>query len=376
MDNKKTDLPAKKTEEEATTPSVEPTQSKPQKPTPSTHTAVHPSNSGKVWGLLLLLVIITALGAIGGIYLYQQLQAQQNATGQLEQKITTSMIQPNKKINQLTSEQAQLTQKLNQELIQFNQTQTELKQQVAQIAQRSPNTWRAEEALYLVRLAGRKLWLEHDPRTAASLLKAADERVESMMDPSLTPLRKALSKDISAVLSIKEADISGTALTLDDIIDSLNTLPLHRSEMSKTEQSDNDQMSNSVNDWQTNLAKSWHALIDDFVLIRKRTTDVAPLLAPNQQWYLIENIQNKLLQAQLSLYRQDQVNYRSSLALAKKWITQYFDLSNAKVADTITTLDALLTLKIETTQIKHFQSMKLLTQVVNYGNLLSEEPKS
>lgn len=376
MDNKKTDLPAKKTKKEAGSSPVTSDQPQSQEPTLPAQKTPNSSNTGKIWGLLLLLVIITALGAMGGGYLYQQLQNQQNSTRLLEQKLTSAMVKPNEKINQLSTKQGQLTQTLNQELTQFNKAQTELKQQVALIAQRSPNTWRAEEALYLVRLAGRKLWLEHDPRTAASLLKAADERVESMMDPSLTPLRKALSKDISAVLSIKEADISGTALTLDDIIDNLNTLPLHRSEMSKADQPDNDKMSNSVNDWQTNLAKSWHALIDDFVLIRKRTTDAAPLLAPNQQWYLIENIQNKLLQAQLALYRQDQVNYRSSLALAKKWITQYFDLSNAKVADTVTTLDALLTLKIETTQIKHFQSMKLLTQVVNYGNLLSEEPKS
>ncbi|WP_299491978.1 uroporphyrinogen-III C-methyltransferase [uncultured Shewanella sp.] len=376
MDNKKTELPAKKTKKEDETPPVESHQSQQKKSQPSVPAVKNTSNTGKIWGLLFLLVIITALGAMGGFYLYQQLQAQQNSTRLLEQKLTASMVKPNEKMNQLAAKQSQLTTTLDQQLTQLNKAQSELKQQVALIAQRSPNTWRAEEALYLVRLAGRKLWLEHDPRTAASLLKAADERVKSMMDPSLTPLRKALSKDISAVLSIKEADISGTALTLDDIIDNLNTLPLHRSEMSKAHEPDNDKMSNSISDWQTNLAKSWHALIDDFVLIRKRTTDAAPLLAPNQQWYLIENIQNKLLQAQLALYRQDQVNYRSSLALAKKWITQYFDLSNAKVADTIATLDALLTLKIETTKIKHFQSMKLLTQVVNYGNLLSEEPKS
>ncbi|WP_299003688.1 uroporphyrinogen-III C-methyltransferase [uncultured Shewanella sp.] len=376
MDNKKTELAAKETNKEAKSSPITSEQAQSKEPTLTEHKTPPPSNTGKIWGLLLLLVLITALGAVGGGYLYQQLQNQQSSTRLLEQKLTSALVKPNEKIKQLSIAQGQLKQTLNQELTQFNKAQTDLKQQVALIAQRSPNTWRAEEALYLVRLAGRKLWLEQDPRTAASLLKAADERIESMMDPSLTPLRKALSKDISAVLSIKEADISGTALTLDDIIDNINTLPLHRSEMNKPKPIDSDKMSNSISDWQTNLAKSWHALIDDFVLIRKRTTDAAPLLAPNQQWYLIENIQNKLLQAQLALYRQDQVNYRSSLALAKKWITQYFDLSNAKVADTITTLDALLTLKIETTQIKHFQSMKLLTQVVNYGNLLSEEPQS
>ncbi|MCL1126667.1 uroporphyrinogen-III C-methyltransferase [Shewanella surugensis] len=376
MDNKNTELPAKKPKKEAKSTPVE--NRVPLKESTAKPMNTHPtsSGSGKIWGLLFLLLIVTAAAALGGLYLYQQLQTQKMVSVNLEQKLTSLLIKPNQRINQLSEQQSQLTGTLDKQLTQLKTAQTQLKQRVSMLAQRNPNTWRAEEALYLVRLAGRKLWLEHDPRTAASLLKAADERVESMMDPSLTPLRKALSKDISAVLSIKEADISGTALILDDIIDNLEQLPLHRTEMNTANTADNDDMSNSVSDWQTNLAKSWHALIDDFVLIRKRTTDAAPLLEPNQQWYLIENIQNKLLQAQLALYRQDQVNYRSSLALAKKWIAQYFDLSNAKVEDTITTLDALLTLKIETTPIKHFQSMKMLTQVVNYGNLLSEEPKS
>lgn len=374
MDNKNTELPAKKPKKESKSAPVDthtPLKESTAKPIKTTS-----SGTGKVWGLLFLLLIITAVGAFAGFYLYQQLQTQKTVTANLNQKLTTLLIKPTEQIAQLSKQQSQLTGTLNKEFAQLNTEQSKLQQRVSVLAQRSPNTWRAEEALYLVRLAGRKLWLEHDPRTAASLLKAADERIESMMDPSLTPLRKALSKDISAVLSIKEADISGTALTLDDIIDNLDQLPLHRTEMNTSNTDNNDDMSNSVSDWQTNLAKSWHALIDDFVLIRKRTTDAAPLLEPNQQWYLIENIQNKLLQAQLALYRQDQVNYRSSLALAKKWISQYFDLSNAKVESTLSTLDALLTLKIETTQIKHFQSMKPLTQVVNYGNLLSEEPKS
>ena len=108
------------------------------------------------------------------------------------------------------------------------------------------------------------------------------------------------------------------------------------------------------------------------MIIRKRTTDAAPLLEPDQQWYLVENTRNKLLQAQLALYRQDQVNYRNSVKLARKWIYQYFDLKDQQVTDALATLDALETLKIQTTSIERFDSSNLLNQLVTYGNLMTE----
>ncbi|ABZ78459.1 protein of unknown function DUF513 hemX [Shewanella halifaxensis HAW-EB4] len=333
------------------------------------------------WGViftLFLLLLLTFASSAGGYYLYQQLQAQQAETAalqqELKQELQTVLVAPNQRITSLEQQQNQFKSSVDSTLKKTVDQQTQLEERVSIIAQRNPNHWRAEEAKYLVRLAGQKLWLEKDPSTATSLLKAADERIKSMRDPSLMPLRKALAKDIAAVAAIKNTDISGTVLTLDNIIDGLDKLPLNRAEthFSADELADT-QVSGSLDDWQSNLAKSWQALIDDFVIVRKRTTDAAPLLEPDQQWYLVENIKNKLLQAQLALYRQDQVNYRNSIKLARKWIYQYFDLKDQQTIDTLATLDALETLKIQTTNIERFEASNLLNQLVTYGNLMTEE---
>ncbi len=334
------------------------------------------TNKATPWGVIItlfLLLIVTFAAAAGGYHLYQQLEIQKAQSLALEQKLRAELVKPNQRIAFLEQQQNQFKSSVDLALSTAQNEQTQLQERVSIIAQRNPNHWRAEEAKYLVRLAGQKLWLEKDPSTATSLLKAADERIKSMRDPSLMPLRKALANDIAATASIKNTDIAGTVLTLDTLIDGIETLPLNRAETHfSAEELKDTQVSDSLDDWQSNLAKSWQALIDDFVIIRKRTTDAAPLLEPDQQWYLVENTRNKLLQAQLALYRQDQVNYRNSVKLARKWIYQYFDLKDQQVTDALATLDALETLKIQTTSIERFDSSNLLNQLVTYGNLMTE----
>ncbi|GIU43815.1 uroporphyrinogen III methylase [Shewanella sairae] len=384
METKNTDASASEPTTEPTVaaqPVVEPQSAavpEPQ-PTSSEHTAPSDTaqNKNTPWGTIItlfLLLIVTFSAVAGGYYLYQQLQMQQAESAKLNQKLQAALVEPNQRITMLEQQQNQFKSNVDLAMAQSFEQQTQLEERVSIIAQRNPNHWRAEEAKYLVRLAGQKLWLEKDPSTATSLLKAADERIKSMRDPSLMPLRKALAKDIAAVAAVKNTDISGTVLTLDSIIDNLDTLPLNRAETHfSAEELADTQVSDSLDDWQSNLAKSWQALIDDFVIVRKRTTDAAPLLEPDQQWYLVENTKNKLLQAQLALYRQDQVNYRNSIKLARKWIYQYFDLKDQQTTDTLATLDALETLKIQSSSIDRFQSSNLLNQLVTYGNLMTEE---
>lgn len=379
MENKHTDASSTEpTPEEtnASQPVIE-AQSEPQSSAAQPAVNEPPAaNKTTPWGVIItlfLLLIIAFATAAGGYHLYQQLETQKAQSLALEQKLQAELVKPNQRIAFLEQQQNQFKSAVDLALSTAQSEQTQLQERVSIIAQRNPNHWRAEEAKYLVRLAGQKLWLEKDPSTATSLLKAADERIKSMRDPSLMPLRKALAKDIAATASIKNTDIAGTVLTLDTLIDGLETLPLNRAETHfSAEELKDTQMSDSLDDWQSNLAKSWQALIDDFVIIRKRTTDAAPLLEPDQQWYLVENTRNKLLQAQLALYRQDQVNYRNSVKLARKWVYQYFDLKDQQVTDALTTLDALETLKIQTTSLERFDSSNLLNQLVTYGNLMTE----
>ena len=343
-----------------------------QKTTPSKPKNRRQSSSWWV-RLSILLVLIIALVAVGAnYYLLTQLQLQQAQTLAIDSRLKQSLVGPTERLNALEQQQ-KIDSQTSQQVSRLLAEQALLQERVSTLAQRSPQHWMAAEAEYLVRMAGRKLWLEKDPQTAAGLLTAADERIESMQDPALLPLRKALARDINHVNAIKASDIAGTIFSLDTVIGKLDKLSLNRSRAAKDKDVSQQQMTNSIEDWQSNLAKTWQALTEDFITIRKRTTDIAPLLSPEQQWYLVENIQNKLLQAQLALYRYDQINYRQSISMARKWIFQYFDLNDPVTEETLAALDALATLQLNTVSLSKFESTEKLKQLITYGEVMTIE---
>ncbi|MDT3321286.1 uroporphyrinogen-III C-methyltransferase [Shewanella sp. SP1S2-4] len=389
MDNNKHD--AKSPESEATAIIVSPettddtpatsassTESQTAKATPSTAPSQTPASSRSSWAIrfgVLLALGLTACTLGGGFMLYQQMQQQllaQDAKNiALQDQLQQALLQPNQRIGQL--EQQQLNDaKTYQELTKLAEDQNQLQDRINKLAQRSPTHWMASEAEYLVNMAGRKLWLEKDPRTASDLLKSADETIAAMNNPALLPIRKALAKDIAATASIKTTDIDGNVLALDALIEQLDKLPLNRTD-AETDAPEDTTITGDLNDWQSNLGKTWKALTQDFITIRHKTADAPALLAPEQQWYLVENIRHKLLQSQLALYRYDRAAYHQSLMMARKWIQTYFDTQDHKTAEAIAEIDKLATLELDPITLKSFAAKPLLLQLTSYGELTSSE---
>ena len=342
--------------------------------TPS-QTAVPNRSSWAIRFGVLLALGLTACTLAGGFMLYQQMQQQllaQDAKNiALQDQLQQALLQPNQRIGQL--EQQQLNDaKTYQELTKLAEDQNQLQDRINKLAQRSPTHWMASEAEYLVNMAGRKLWLEKDPRTATDLLKSADETIAAMNNPALLPIRKALAKDIAATASIKTTDIDGSVLALDALIEQLDKLPLNRTD-AETDAPEDTNITGDLNDWQSNLGKTWKALTQDFITIRHRTADAPALLAPEQQWYLVENIRHKLLQSQLALYRYDRAAYHQSLMMVRKWIQTYFDTQDHSTAEAIAKIDTLATLELDPITLKSFAAKPLLLQLTSYGELTSSE---
>ncbi|GCF92089.1 uroporphyrinogen-III C-methyltransferase [Shewanella sp. M-Br] len=348
------------------------------KATPSSTPSQTPASNRSSWAIrfgVLLALGLTACTLVGGFMLYQQMQQQllaQDAKNiALQDQLQQALLQPNQRIGQL--EQQQLNDaKTYQELTKLAEDQNQLQDRINKLAQRSPTHWMASEAEYLVNMAGRKLWLEKDPRTATDLLKSADETIAAMNNPALLPIRKALAKDIAATASIKTTDIDGSVLALDALIEQLDKLPLNRTD-AETDAPEDTNITGDLNDWQSNLGKTWKALTQDFITIRHRTADAPALLAPEQQWYLVENIRHKLLQSQLALYRYDRAAYHQSLMMVRKWIQTYFDTQDHSTAEAIAKIDKLATLELDPITLKSFAAKPLLLQLTSYGELTSSE---
>ncbi|GLS82240.1 uroporphyrinogen-III C-methyltransferase [Paraferrimonas haliotis] len=359
-----------------------PAQSKP-KPTaetkrPQVKTASSDKGKGLVW-LCLLLVVLTLAAGAWLFTQFQQLQAQQqqlqdNIAAQLSSQVQQAVTETQQQISAIAAEQQQTAAKTDatsEDLATLSEAQRRTQGMVKSLADRNPNHWLAAEADYLVKMAGRKLWLERDINSAIALLESADGRVAAMDTPSLTPLRKALAQDIQSLKAIDTIDLSGMSLKLDSLIDHIDNLQVNFVELPEQQ---SQQAATSVSDdaanWRANILASWNRLFDDLITVRRRNADTEALLAPEQEWFLKENIRNRLLRAQIALYRDEQANYQTAIETAEKWVNRYFDLNHRQTQKTLATLRDLKAVNLQQSYPEQFRSTAPLQQLVNYGHLL------
>ncbi|WP_349919988.1 uroporphyrinogen-III C-methyltransferase [Aeromonas veronii] len=333
---------------------------------PSTAAPVASDVPGKKQGrsgvLLGGVAILLALGLTGGLYLHgqQTAAAQQAELGALKQQLAEAM----GKLDQSSSKDADQLAAFGKSQQQLQDALDALQHKVLDLDDKRPNDWMLAESEYLVRMAGRKLWLEHDLISAITLLGNADERIKALNDPSLMPIRKALAEDIAKLKGMPRVDREGLTLKLAALSDQIELLPLSTVSMPEAKAEADQAVSTNPDEWESNLKKNWVKFTENFITIRRRDGAVEALLSPQQEIFLRENLKTKLLQAQLAVYREQQALYTDSLDKAERWLTQYFDVDNSATQYMQSELDKLKGEQIQFDYPDQFKTQAMLEQVL------------
>ena len=241
----------------------------------------------------------------------------------------------------LSAQTAQLSDTQKLQAAQAKQLD-ELQQKVATISGADSNTWLLSQADFLVKLAGRKLWSDQDVTTAAALLKSADASLADMNDPSLLPARKAITQDLSTLSALTQVDYDGIILQLNQLSNQIDNLRLADNTTNDSPMdADSSELSGSLSEWRQNLSKSWHHFMDSFITIRRRDETAVPLLAPNQDVYLRENLRSRLLIAAQAVPRHQNDVYRQSLDTVATWVRAYYDTNDAATKAFLQRVDSL-----------------------------------
>ncbi|MNX22378.1 putative uroporphyrinogen-III C-methyltransferase [compost metagenome] len=306
--------------------------------------------------------ILLALGLTGGLYLHghQNAVAQQAELGALKLQLAEAM----GKLDQNNSKDAEQFSALGKSQQQQQEALDALQHKVLDLDDKRPNDWMLAESEYLVRMAGRKLWLEHDIVSAITLLGNADERIKALNDPSLMPIRKALAEDIAQLKGMPRVDREGLTLKLAALSDQIELLPLSTVSMPQAKAEPDQAVSANPDEWESNLKKNWVKFTENFITIRRRDGAVEALLSPQQEIFLRENLKTKLLQAQLAVYREQQALYTDSLEKAQRWLTQYFDTDNSATQYMQSELDKLKGEQIQFDYPDQFKTQSMLEQVL------------
>ena len=320
--------------------------------TPSGAAKKKSSGNGLLWFVVIILFLIVLGMAGAGYWYYMQ---QQSASKDSESALQTTTSQ----LNTIERERAGLVASIDK-VARTNQTLestvAELKaqnekltlqaestlEQLNNMEGRRPADWLIAEADYLVRMAGRKLWLENDVRTAILLLVNADKRLKSLADPSVLPVRANLAEDIQTLQQLNPVSQSSVALALTGMIAQIDKLPLDTFEKPEDANADDTTLSESADDWQENLAKVWRSLVNDFLTIKTIEGPVEPVLSLEAQFLAKEQLRLQLMHAQTAALQGDAGLYNQSLQYAQTLIIEKFDTEKSQVSGFVDALQNLI----------------------------------
>ncbi|MFD3391320.1 uroporphyrinogen-III C-methyltransferase [Alteromonas macleodii] len=320
--------------------------------TPSGAAKKKSSGNGLLWFVIIILFLIVLGMAGAGYWYYMQ---QQSASKDSESALQTTTSQ----LNTIERERAGLVASIDK-VARTNQTLestvAELKaqnekltlqaestlEQLNNMEGRRPADWLIAEADYLVRMAGRKLWLENDVRTAILLLVNADKRLKSLADPSVLPVRANLAEDIQTLQQLNPVSQSSVALALTGMIAQIDKLPLDTFEKPEDANAEDTTLSESSDDWQENLAKVWRSLVNDFLTIKTIEGPVEPVLSLEAQFLAKEQLRLQLMHAQTAALQGDAGLYGQSLQYAQTLIIEKFDTEKSQVTGFVDALQNLI----------------------------------
>ncbi|MCE0828431.1 MULTISPECIES: uroporphyrinogen-III C-methyltransferase [Buttiauxella] len=342
-------------------------------------------NRSGIAGIALgAIAIAIALALGGGLYSYgkHQSAAQTANTDALATQLIALQKQQEQQQSALETtikQQASALEESNRQQANLARELEEVQQKVATISGSDAKTWLLAQSDFLVKLAGRKLWSDQDVTTAAALLKSADASLADMNDPSVLAARRALTDDISALSAITQVDYDGIILKLNQLSNQVDNLRLADNNTDDTPMdSDGNELSSTVTEWRQNLAKSWHNFMDSFITIRRRDETAVPLLAPNQDVYLRENIRSRLLVAAQAVPRHQDETYKQSLENVSTWVRAYYDTNDSVTKSFLDELDSLSQQSINMDVPQTLESQPLLEKLMQtrVRNLLAQPAAS
>lgn len=331
-------------------------------------------SSGKNLSIASIILVLLIGGGLA--YRGQQIIQTQNATiNSLQNKLTqvTASLQQNiKTVSQQTSENISNANQMLRTGLAKNNTVIEqqsadikgLQKVVTELQGRTPNDWLITETDYLTKMAGRKLWLEHDVASAVELLKSADIRIAELNDPSLTSVRKAFAEDITTLSALPRVDRDGLVLRIASLEDQLKSLPIDGALLPQAELETKTEVSDSLDNWKENIKTSLKQFSENFITYRKRDGSVIPLLSPVQHFYVQENIKSKLETAVTNVYREQPKLYKQALRQAKDWALEFYNKEDPGVQSFIATLEKLEDQLIDVKYPDSLKSPLLITQLI------------
>jgi uroporphyrin-III C-methyltransferase len=195
------------------------------------------------------------------------------------------------------------------------------------------------EIEFLLLLARRELMLGDNSRVALAALREADGRLARLEGPGLRQVRGAINDEIAAIEAVASRDLEGIALRLASLARQVEGLPLRASLAPGLAPTGGD--AEAASGWERFVARL-QSLASGLFRIRRSDAPAAPLLAPDESFFLYRNVELDLKSARLAVLARDPANYAAGLEAARRALEEYFETDDPAVQSVLDALEELV----------------------------------
>ncbi|MFL6641201.1 MAG: fused uroporphyrinogen-III synthase HemD/membrane protein HemX [Paraburkholderia graminis] len=306
--------------------------------------------------LWFVVVVLACAAGVGGYALNrklerteQQLTQRQQANDTQANELRIKTEQALATVRQSDSQVAQLEGKLAD----AQAGQQALQQQYADLA-RNRDDWTLAEVGQMLSAASQQLQLTGNTQLALFALQSADTRLAASDSTQAVAVRKAIAQDIDKLKAAPSTDLTGLAIKLDNAVDQIDSLPLsgeapiaHATPQAAT-WADTAKVAAATGEprwkvWWREVTTGIGQQLTSLVQVRRIDNADAMMVAPDQGYFVRENVKLRLLSARLALLSRNQTTLKSDLQAAQTALTRYFDASSKKtqnVADLVKQVEA------------------------------------
>lgn len=304
-------------------------------------------------GVTAVMALIVALAAAGvsGWQAYESRQAKDRLELELARKLA-EIETVGKDSRQMSAGARDIVRDVEARLGQLEARVVDMQHQrlalesLYQELSQSRDEWTLAEVEQILLVASQQLQLASNVKAALIALETADARLARSDRPQLTEVRRAIVKDIERLKALPFVDVTGIGLKLEQVIERADSMPLAMETRPEAVSTEN--TAAAAGGWRQAAAEAWQDLLS-LIRIERIDSRSAPMLAPDQAFFLRENLKLRLLEARVALLSRDQATFKADLATAIDWLSLYYDVKAENVAASIETLRQLekSTIRIE-----------------------------
>ena len=296
---------------------------------PAQGDALAPSRPAWVW--LALVLAVVALLLAGALWtrldgMQQQLARQSADAGANAAAANTTAKQSQALALETAAKLAVTEARLSE--VSLQRTQLE---ELMQSLSRSRDENLVVDIESAIRLAQQQAQLTGSVEPLLAALKSADQRVSRAAQPRLTPLQRAIARDLARIKGAVVSDLPSLLVKLDELALLADEVPVANAvAAARTVEPLKRKPEETVSTWWTRMLAVVQEEVRGLVRVSRVESPEAALLSPEQAFFLRENLKLKILNARLGLLARQPDSARSDLASGAASLGRYFDASSRK----------------------------------------------